>query len=171
MVAPTGVGRLLRRRRIGPVAELSAGESLEVRSLQIRAFEADHDARRLPVGAARAEALGYLVRGPQSVYFAGDTGLHDGMDLLAAEHLDVALVPVAGWGPTLGPGHMDSADAAQAVARMRPRIAVPIHWGTLHPYRTAPPTDEPARAFAKHVAELAPDVRCELLQPGGSLDV
>jgi L-ascorbate metabolism protein UlaG (beta-lactamase superfamily) len=137
----------------------------------VRAFEADHDARRLPLGSVRAEALGFLVRGPQSVYFAGDTGLHDDMEILAAEAVDVALIPVAGWGPTLGPGHMDPADAARAVALIQPRIAVPIHWGTLHPLRSAPPTDEPAREFVRHAAELAPDVRCEVLEPGASAEL
>ena len=52
--------------------------------------------------------------------------------------LDVALLPVWGWGPTLGPGHMDPADAAEALGLLRPRIAVPIHWGTIHPLGCRP---------------------------------
>ncbi len=50
-----------------------------------------------------------------------------------SQQLDVALVPVAGWGPRLGPGHMDALQAAQAVALLAPRVAIPIHWGTLLP--------------------------------------
>ena len=45
--------------------------------------------------------------------------------------VDVALLPVWGWGPSLGPGHLDPVRAAEAVARVQPRIAVPVHWGTL----------------------------------------
>ena len=63
------------------------------------------------------------------VYAAGDTDLFDGMAALPRP--DVALLPVWGWGSTLGPGHLDPARAAEAVARLAPRVAVPVHWGTL----------------------------------------
>ena len=76
-------------------------------------MQARHDGRRL--GGPHAETLGYLVRGGHSVYFAGDTELFAEMSDLARP-LDVALLPVAGWGPTLGPGHMDPLDAARAAA-------------------------------------------------------
>jgi len=46
---------------------------------------------------------------------------------------DVALVPVGGWGHTLGPHHLDPVQAADLVTRVRPTLAVPVHWGTLHP--------------------------------------
>ena len=47
-----------------------------------------------------------------------------------AGSIDLALLPVWGWGPTLGPGHLDPARAATAAALIAPRVAVPIHWGT-----------------------------------------
>lgn len=50
-----------------------------------------------------------------------------------AGDLDVALLPIWGWGPTIDPGHMDPAGAARAARLLAPRIAVPIHWGTLFP--------------------------------------
>jgi L-ascorbate metabolism protein UlaG (beta-lactamase superfamily) len=84
--------------------------------------------------------------------------------------VDVALLPVAGWGPKTGPGHMDAREAAEALALVRPRVAVPIHWGT---YRRIghQPGGDPAREFIAHAAELAPDVRVEVLEPGGSLEI
>src|SRR5262249_15506342 len=82
----------------------------------------DHDGRRHP-GGASGPALGYVLRGSRSVYFAGDTDLFAGMAALAP--LDVALLPVAGWGKKLGPGHLDPQRAAAALALLRPRIAVP----------------------------------------------
>jgi L-ascorbate metabolism protein UlaG (beta-lactamase superfamily) len=108
------------------------------------------------------------------VYFAGDTDLLDDMDGLV-EGLDVALLPVWGWGPSLGPGHMDPEAAARAAAMLRPRVAVPIHWGTLFPaglkrWRPGPLTDPP-HAFARHVAALAPDVAVRVLAPGEALDL
>ncbi len=63
---------------------------------------------------------------------AGDTALFSGMARLAG-HVDVALLPVWGWGPRLGKGHLDPRSAAEAVRLIRPRIAVPIHWGTSWP--------------------------------------
>ena len=77
-------------------------------------------------------AVGFLVRGSQTVYFAGDTGLFPGLEGLA-DPLDVALLPIWGWGPTLGEGHLDPERAAEAVSLLAPRIVIPIHWGSLHP--------------------------------------
>ena len=49
----------------------------------------------------RSEALGYVLEGSRRVYFAGDTDLHPSMADLAPG-LDVALLPIWGWGPSLG---------------------------------------------------------------------
>jgi L-ascorbate metabolism protein UlaG (beta-lactamase superfamily) len=90
-----------------------------------------------------------------------------------ASRLDVALVPVAGWGPRLGPGHMDPLQAARAIALLAPRLAVPIHWGTLLPlggaHRHRDLLHDPPRLFARHVARLAPDVEVRVLAPGQEL--
>lgn len=74
--------------------------------------------------------------------------------------LEAALVPVAGWGLKLGAGHLDPARAARAAAMLRPRLAVPIHWGTLRP-RWIGPTSwfrDPPHAFSARVAELTSEV-------------
>ncbi len=86
-----------------------------------------------------------------------------------ALELDVALLPVAGWGSRLGPGHMDPLDAARAASLLRPRVAIPIHWGTLQPigaFRRRRERLDPPRQFAEHVARLAPDVEVTILEPG-----
>jgi L-ascorbate metabolism protein UlaG (beta-lactamase superfamily) len=115
-----------------------------------------------------APSVGYLIEGSRSVYFAGDTDLFDGMAGLAPG-LDVALVPVAGWGSKVGAGHLDARRAAQAVRLLEPRIAVPIHWGTLSVLRR-PVSDEPALDFAALAAEVAPGVDVRVLRPGESLE-
>jgi L-ascorbate metabolism protein UlaG (beta-lactamase superfamily) len=94
------------------------------------------------------------------------------MDGLVSD-LDLALLPIWGWGPTIGPGHLDPRGAAEALALLRPRLAVPIHWGTLRPfYRTgrAGFLREPADAFVTAARELALDVTVRVLAPGESLD-
>ena len=75
--------------------------------------------------------MGYLIRGSHQIYFAGDTDLFEGMATLAPD-LEIALVPIWGWGPSLGPGHLDPRRAAEALRLLQPLLAVPIHWETLH---------------------------------------
>jgi L-ascorbate metabolism protein UlaG (beta-lactamase superfamily) len=115
-------------------------------------------------------ALGYVVEGERRVYFAGDTDMY--AEMADIEAPDVALLPIWGWGPRLGPGHMNPRRAAEAAALLRARMAVPIHWGTLHPMglrRLMP--NEPAVQFAAAAAELAPTTDVRVLQPGASLDL
>jgi L-ascorbate metabolism protein UlaG (beta-lactamase superfamily) len=87
--------------------------------------------------------------------------------------IDAALLPVAGWGPTLGPGHMDAERAAEAAALLRPAVAVPIHWGTLHPRgrRRGAWFHRPPHRFAARVAQLAPEVDVRVLEPGAALEL
>lgn len=165
LIVPRGLGRLLRRRRFRQIIELSAGERTQVAGLTIRATPAVHDGRRAPVGRA-VPALGYVVEGGSSVYFAGDTDLFDGMGEIAIG-LDLALLPIAGWGPRVQRGHLDPVRAAIAAAMLRPRIAIPIHWGTLravHFRRTDPRA--PALEFERLVHERAPGVEPRVLDPG-----
>lgn len=166
VVVPRGGGRLLRS--FADVREVAPGESVDLGGLRVEAVEALHDGRRHP-GGASGPALGYILRGSRSVYFAGDTDLFAGMAAFAP--LDVALLPVAGWGKKMGPGHLDPRRAAAALALLQPRVVVPIHWGT---YRAGCRNGEaaaPAEAFARAAAELAPDVRVEILPVAGTLEL
>jgi len=171
MIVPGGAGAYLRDQGFRRAEELGVGQQTRAGSLAVTGVAAEHGGSRGPLGPA-AESIGFVVHGERSLYFAGDTDLFDGLADLAGT-LDVALLPVWGWGPTLGEGHMDPGRAAQAAALLRPRVAVPIHWGTLYPrgverFRPAP-LREPPRAFAAQVAELAPDVEVRVLEPGGSM--
>ena len=80
---------------------------------------------------------------------------------------------MSGWGPTLGPGHLDPVRAAEAAARIQPAIAIPIHWGTLFPLglrRLARRRFEgPGVAFREAVAAHTPGVEVRVLQPGQSM--
>jgi L-ascorbate metabolism protein UlaG (beta-lactamase superfamily) len=173
LIGPRGTASAVRRLGFATVVELDDGERAQVGGVTVTATPAHHDGRRWPAGRA-AGCVGFVVTGPRTVYFAGDTDLFDGMRDLAGD-LDVALLPVWGWGPSLGPGHMDPASAAQAVALLQPRVAVPIHWGTLFPMGLrrwrGQALVEPPRVFAHQVGELAPAVHVELLEPGASLDL
>ena len=164
IVVPRGCARLLRD--LPDVVEVDAGEHVEVSGLDVAAVPAEHDGRRHPL-ARSAPALGYLLAGSTRVYFAGDTDLFDGMRQLAGR-VDVALLPVWGWGARLPTGHLDPERAAEAVALIEPRVAIPIHWGTLVAVGTQRGQDphDPPRAFAAAVAEIAPAVEVRVLNPG-----
>jgi L-ascorbate metabolism protein UlaG (beta-lactamase superfamily) len=163
VVVPRGAGTLLRRRGFHHVVEVDEGDELELGALRVRAVHADHDSARRPLGL-RAQPLGFVVRGSRSVYFAGDTDLFPGMDDLRP--IDVALLPVAGWGPTLPPGHLNPHTAAESLLLLRPALAIPIHWGTLRTPLAPPPDDAAPREFVRAAAELAPDVEVRVLQIG-----
>lgn len=173
VVLPRGLGGLLRKRRFRSVLEVEVGETLSIGSLSVRVVPAEHDRGRGPFGAS-ADPVGYVVTGSQTVYFAGDTDLFEGMRELG--QVDVALVPIWGWGPGLGAGHLDPAGAAEAVARIRPQRVVPIHWGTYFPIhlglRGAPRfVDLPPSRFVAEVAKKAPGIEVTVLRPGESVDL
>ena len=174
LVVPRGAAPLLRRKRFRHIIELAEGEDVTIGGVTVTATHADHEGDRLPFGAS-ASAVGYRIAGERSVYFAGDTDLFEGMEEIGRGGLDVALLPIAGWGPKLPPGHLTPTTAAQALARLRPRVAIPIHWGTLAPMtsRAGAPghSDEPAAAFVAQAAELAPGVEVRVLAPGDSTEV
>ena len=169
VIAPPGSARLIRRRTARDVVELVPGSRARVGTVDVLAIPASHDGRRVPVGAP-AESVGYVVEGTARVCFYGDTDLFDDMSVGGAG-LDVALLPIWGWGPRVGPGHMDPERAARAAALLAPRIVVPIHWGTLAGPRVWWRSDPamPARRFAQRVAEYAPGVYVRILAPGERL--
>ncbi|WP_406499091.1 MBL fold metallo-hydrolase [Streptomyces sp. NBC_00846] len=175
LIVPTGAVRsvpglrVLRSVRGLRINEVSPGDVVPVGAVRVRAVPALHDGRRLPVGPHRSPALGYVVEGEARTYFAGDTGLFDDM-ARAVGPVDVALLPVGGWGPHLGHSHLDAGRAAQALARLAPRSAVPVHYGTywpigmdgVRPHEFHSPGDE----FVRKAALLAPEVTVHRLSHG-----
>ena len=171
LLVPIGAGRILRRYHFRQLTELAPGESVSVGEVTVTATHARHDGRRYPWGH-KAGAVGYMIQGSRKLYFAGDTGFFDGLADLSGG-IDVALLPIWGWGLRLPDDHLSPLTAAQALQLLRPRMAIPIHWGTFLPlgaawlygrYLTDPPQD-----FLRYCVEYAPEVRAVLLQPGESI--
>ncbi len=171
---PAGAKRAFRLRRFERVTELRPGERAAVGELEVTATPAVHNARRYKFGP-RVEAAGYVIAGHgRRVYFAGDTDVFPGMASLSGD-LDVALLPIAGWGPDIGAGHMDFQRAAEAAAMLRPRIAIPVHWGTFLRvglgHRRADVLERPGRRFAAQLSQRAPAVKAVVLEPGESVEL
>jgi L-ascorbate metabolism protein UlaG (beta-lactamase superfamily) len=166
--APSAV-RGLRRLAGRELVEVEPGDCVRVGAVSIRAVPALHDGRRWPGSRRQIPALGYVIEGRTRTYFAGDTDFYPDMPA-AVGTCDIALLPVGGWGPGLGPGHFDPHRAAAALALLGARIAVPVHFGTLWPIgldRVRP--DEfllPGRRFAELAGQRAPVAEVRELVPG-----
>ena len=168
LVVPRGASRLVEKAGRHPIVELGRGETISVGEAEVTAVPAEHGGRRGRWGS-EIEPLGYVIRSEgRSVYFAGDTDLFEEMSEIGP--VDVALLPVWGWGPSVGEGHLDPETAARALTLVQTRVAVPIHWGTFYPVgvrRWRPePLTEPPREFARLARQLAPWVEVRVLQPG-----
>jgi L-ascorbate metabolism protein UlaG (beta-lactamase superfamily) len=173
LIVPFGLGRIVAKAAPGIVHEIRPGGRMQVGALTFEAIHAEHGHRR-SLFTTSDDALGVLIAGSTSVYFAGDTELFPAMTDLAGR-VDVALLPVGGWGPRLGAGHMNPVRAAEAAERIAPAVAIPIHWGTLYPLglrRLARSRFErPGPAFRTAVAARAPGVEVRILAPGESMEL
>lgn len=142
------------------------------RGVAVRLAPARHRSRPMPHRPNTAN--GHLVRGSrQTVWVAGDTELFPELARipgLAGGSVDVAVVPIGGWGPRLSAGHLDPVQAATACRVVGARAALPVHWGTLHPplVRQRPRgwMDRPGEEFVAALSRAAPGCRPLLLGPG-----
>ncbi|GAB3454421.1 MBL fold metallo-hydrolase [Kineococcus endophyticus] len=161
------------------VVEVGIGQTREVRvrdqPVAVTALPAHHAGHRTGSGVSRAPvdavAVEHLVRVPDAfpvrepddllLWAIGDTGEFEGSDAVlgaGGRAPDLALVPVGGWGHTLGPHHLDPRQAAELVARTRPAHSLPVHWGTLHPVALGRTMGDrftaPGPAFVAHARRL-----------------
>jgi L-ascorbate metabolism protein UlaG (beta-lactamase superfamily) len=154
------------------VHEVTEGDKVQVADVEIAALPAAHgQAHSVP--RPMDSCLSYVMRNRLSVYFAGDTDLFDEMyDVGQDFDLDLALLPVWGFSHRVGAGHLTPLTAAQALNRLRPAVAVPIHWGSfrfLGPHslwQSASHLTFPPHAFAEYASHLAPGTDVRVLQPG-----
>lgn len=171
VVAPRDSARWVADAGAENLHELGVGETISLGGVELTGVKAVHDGYRDGHWGDQIEPLGYLIRrAGRTVYFAGDTDLFREMADLDA--VDLALVPIWGWGLTAGAGHLDPERAARALEMIRPRLAVPIHWGTFYPaglrLLRPEPLTQPALEFERRAAQLAPDVEVRVVQPGST---
>ena len=68
--------------------------------------------------------VGFVIEiGSKRIYYAGDTDLTEEMKALG--DIDVALLPVGGIYT------MDAKEAAEATMHIKPKLAIPYHWGDI----------------------------------------
>jgi L-ascorbate metabolism protein UlaG (beta-lactamase superfamily) len=173
IVAPQGGGKYLRRKVSHEIIELHEGESIEIKNISITATPSNHHSGFYWPFWYPSKVLSYILQGSQTVYFVGDTALFDGMGDLGREYnIDAALLPVWGYGPYIRGDHLSPTDAASALSMLSPRMAIPIHWGTLRPigpwWKKMSFMKDPPHLFWKRAAECAPETNVCILNPGES---
>lgn len=174
MTAPANAGWIQRHGLSAPATD--SDPWWRVGDVVVRLVDAEHRSRPMPHRPNAAN--GHLViAGDVRVWVAGDTSLYPGLEELpdlAGGRIDLAVVPIAGWGPRLSAGHLGPVEAAEACRRVQARYALPVHWGTLRPPGAhLLPTgwmDRPAREFVAALAERAPECRARVLTPGERRD-
>jgi len=170
IVAPAGAEGLLRRWGFRDVRTTRAGATHDIGAVTVETVRAVHPRRRGPHSRIAADPVGYVLRARDAaVYVAGDTALFEEMGTWAP--IDVALLPIWGWGSTLGDGHLDPHTAAGATELIDPAVVVPVHWGTYSPIGVRRPAwlDVPAERFRAELDLVDRGRALRLLTPGGSL--
>lgn len=143
LVVPAA-NRFFAAERLGvPVERLRAieeGKPLEVAGWTLTSVPAAHETvERDEEG--RCRFVGYVVRfGRWAVYHSGDTVLYDGMaERLAAERIDVALLPINGRAPERRvAGNLDGREAVALARRAGMRLVIPCHY-EMFEFNTASP--------------------------------
>jgi L-ascorbate metabolism protein UlaG (beta-lactamase superfamily) len=172
VVAPAGCRPILERAGMRDLTEVSAGDGVELEGFRIEVITAEHPPGRWPASRPAVVPVGYVIEAAGCrIYFPGDTDLFEQMAALGP--IDVAALPIWGWGPTIGPGHLDPDRAAEAMSIVAPDVVVPIHWGTYAPEnaRRRPPAwmPRPAARFESLVAAAGRRERLARLAPGESI--
>ena len=117
----------------------------------------------LPDGTYAGNPAGWLLDvGGVRTYFAGDTSLFSDMERIGRPQqgrgLDVAVLPIGDLF-TMGPD-----DSLEALALLKPKLALPSHYGTW------PPIEQDAAAWAARVRE-AKLAEAKVLAPGESVRI
>ena len=171
MVVPRGSGRWLRRVLCRPLIELGPGETYALGDVSIHVTYAEHGGDFPIISLAQ----GYLLQGERTIYFPGDTDIFPQMQELGDADIDLALIPIWGWGPTLGPGHLNPRTAAEAVKLLRPRHVIPMHWATFRPigpiWEMLNYLHTPGPKFVHHVQQLGLETTIHFLEAGSVFEI
>ncbi len=117
VVTTAEVARKLR----GDVRTVKPGDEITVKTIPVEVVPAYNVGKRFH--PQRAGHVGFILTvDGQRVYHAGDTDVIPEMDHL---QVDIALLPVG------GKYTMTADEATEAVRRIKPRVAIPMHYGSI----------------------------------------
>ncbi|NYZ80150.1 MBL fold metallo-hydrolase [Candidatus Micrarchaeota archaeon] len=108
-------------RKIKGVELIAVGETKKVGGITVKAVPAYNVGKSFH---PKNTGIGFVIDvDGTKIYHAGDTDFITEMSALAAERIDVALLPIG------GKFTMDAREAADAAAVIRPRYVIPMHYG------------------------------------------
>ncbi|MEM3627157.1 MAG: metal-dependent hydrolase [Candidatus Bathyarchaeia archaeon] len=150
-VATFELGTYAEESGVKKVMGLNIGGSAEVEGIRLSIIHAFHT-------SSKGAPTGVVIEGEsKAVYHAGDTGLFGDMHLIGEIYKpDVALIPIGGY-YTMG-----AREAAEAIRLIKPKAAIPMHYGTF------PVLAQSAEEFVEAVKRKAPEVKVVVLKPGES---
>lgn len=122
-------------RRLGAPTErltpvVADGPAVESGPFRLRAIPAAHERLETDTNGDHLYT-GYLVTaGPWTIYHSGDTLLYDGLvERLAAQPIDLALLPINGRDPARGvAGNLNAEEAVGLGVAVRAGLVVPCHY-------------------------------------------
>ena len=162
VIAIHEIQQFLLAQGLPNVTGMNIGGSYRTKGLTITMVQAVHSSSIQTNNSIiyGGDPAGFVVRleDGRAIYHAGDTGLFYDLSLIGElYHPDVAMLPI-GDHYVMGPR-----EAAKACALLKPKVVIPMHYGTF-PLLTGTP-----EAFAKYLQEMAPEVVLRVLNPGESV--
>lgn len=133
----------------GNIKLVKPGDTVEIEGIKIEAVPAYNINK--PFHPRSGNRVGFIITaGGKRIYQAGDTDLIPEMDQIKC---DVALLPVSGTYV------MTAEESAAAAAKIKPVVAIPMHWGAIDVG-----TLQDAERFRKLCQEKKPPVTVEILK-------
>jgi len=116
--------------KLGRGKALAPGEKITVKGVEVKAVPAYNinkfRAPGEPFHPPQSKMCGFVfVVDGVKLYHAGDTDNIPEMKELEKEHIDIAMLPISGTYV------MTEEEAAEAVKAIKPKIVIPMHYGTL----------------------------------------
>ena len=144
------------QHQVAHTTGINLGGTLALPFGKVKMTLAQHSSQ-MPDGSYGGQAAGFLLDLPEGkIYFACDTALFLDMQLIGAEGIDLAVLPI-GDHFTMGP-----ADSVKAVKLIEPRRVAPMH------YNTWPPIEQDVVAWAAQV-EAETSAEPVIVEPGGKI--
>ena len=133
----------------------SPGLTHNINNIKIESVKSDH-------GELSPKSLGFIIHfAGRKIYFTGDTALNRSiMDPIIKLQPEIVIPCING-----AYGNMDERESAELVAQSGAEIAIPMHYGMFNEH------GGDAELFKKNLAEINPEIRCMVLEPGQGVQI
>ncbi|MFC1786877.1 MBL fold metallo-hydrolase [Halobacteriota archaeon] len=165
IIVSKSLRKIIARLGYSDIRTLSWWGATKIGKAEIIAVPAFHFSGR-PPWILRNDYQGYVVKGKPVVYFAGDTGLQNDFEEIGKKfEIDLAILPIGAYSPrSFRRHHLSPEDAIQAMALLKAKKMIPMHWGTFG--LSFEPITEPPERLAKITKECNLEDRVLILNPG-----